>query len=90
MNPFDSVKKVEEDDNEIHIMSVDQLRKLLAAPNQRRYSGFRDYVVMNVLLDGFLRINEALSLRLSDIDFDLGMITIRAEQSKNRNLVRYR
>lgn len=83
-NPFDSVKKVEEDDNEIHIISVDQLKKLLAAPNQRRYSGFRDYVVMNVLLDGFLRINEALSLRRSDIDFDLGMITIRAEQSKNR------
>ena len=83
-NPFDQIKKVEEDDNEIQIMTVDQLKKLLAAPNQRRYSGFRDYVLMNVLLDGFLRINEALSLRKSDVDFELGMVTIRAEESKNR------
>ncbi|GAA4717574.1 hypothetical protein GCM10023228_25160 [Brevibacillus fulvus] len=61
-NPFDNVKPVEENDNEIQIMSVEQLKRLLAAPNQRRYSGFRDYVIMNVLLDGFLRINDALSL----------------------------
>ncbi|WP_025846605.1 tyrosine-type recombinase/integrase [Brevibacillus agri] len=83
-NPFEGVKPVEENENEIHILSVEQLRKLLAAPNQRRYSGFRDYVVMNVLLDGFLRINEALSLKKTDVDFDLDMITIRAEESKNR------
>ncbi|AUM66434.1 tyrosine-type recombinase/integrase [Brevibacillus sp. 7WMA2] len=83
-NPFESIKKVEEDENEIKIMSVEQLQTLLAMPNQRRYSGFRDYVIMNVLIDGFFRINEVLSLRKMDIDFVIGMITVRAEESKNR------
>ncbi|WPS88859.1 tyrosine-type recombinase/integrase [Brevibacillus halotolerans] len=83
-NPFESIKKVEEDENEIEIMSVEQLQTLLAMPNQRRYSGFRDYVIMNVLIDGFFRINEVLSLRKMDIDFVLGVITVRAEEAKNR------
>ncbi|WP_254660730.1 tyrosine-type recombinase/integrase [Brevibacillus laterosporus] len=83
-NPFDSIKKVEENENEIKIMSIEQLQTLLAMPNQRRYSGFRDYVIMNVLIDGFFRINEVLSIRKTDIDFEVGMIVIRAEQSKNR------
>lgn len=83
-NPMDQVKRVTEDQEEIVVLTVDQLKALLNAPNQRRYAGFRDYVLMNVLLDAFLRINEALSLRVQDVDFDLGTINIRAEESKNR------
>lgn len=83
-DPWASVKKVEEAHTEIQVMTVEQLRKLLQSPNQRSYAGFRDHVLMNVLIDGFLRINEAVSLRVSDIDFDLEMVTIRAEVTKTK------
>lgn len=83
-NPMENIKLVEENDNEITVLSVNQLKKLLAAPNQRTYPGFRDAVLMNLLLDSFCRIKEALSLKVSDIHFDLGMITVRAEVAKNR------
>lgn len=83
-SPFKSIKKVTEDDNEIIILTVEQLKALLKAPNQRRYTGFRDAVLMNFLLDGFFRINEALSLRRTDIDFDQCMVTMRAEETKTR------
>lgn len=83
-NPLQSVKKVVEDDNAITVLTVDELQRLLNTPNQRRYSDFRDYVLMNVLLDSFLRINEALSLKVSDIDAETGVLTIRSETSKSR------
>jgi len=83
-DPLKNIKRVDENDDGISILSKDQLKKLLVAPDQKKYSGFRDYVLMNVLLDAFLRINEALSLKEADIDFQSGMITIRAETSKSR------
>jgi integrase/recombinase XerD len=83
-DPMENVKNVEEDENEIEVLSVDELKRLLNAPNQRKYSDFRDYVLMNVLLDGFFRINEALSIRKQDIDFSSGMVTVRAEVAKSR------
>ncbi len=84
-NPWDTVAKVEVSHTEIKVMSATQLKLLLGAPNQRTYAGFRDYVIMNVLIDGFFRINEALSLRVQDIDFDLEMAEVRAEIAKTRH-----
>jgi integrase/recombinase XerD len=83
-DPWQTIKKAEEPHTEIKILSVEQLKKLISTPNQRSYAGFRDYVLMNVLIDGFLRINEAVSLKISDIDFSLEMVSIRAEVTKTK------
>lgn len=83
-NPVDGVKKVEEDEEEIIILTEDELRRLLSAPNQRRYAGFRDYVLMNVLIDGFMRIGEALGITKDSIDFSEGIVRIKASSSKSR------
>jgi integrase/recombinase XerD len=85
VNPMAKLKKVTEDDEAVQVLSVDQLRRLLAAPNQRRFSGFRDYVLMHLLLDTMLRINEALSLTVNDVDFATNTITVRGEVAKNRH-----
>lgn len=52
-------------------------------PNQRNFVGFRDYVAIDVMLDSGLRIQELLSLRTMDIDFQARFITIPAKKSKN-------
>jgi integrase/recombinase XerD len=83
-NPAHGVKKVEEDEEEIIILTADELRLLMSAPNQRRYAGFRDYVLMNVLTDGFMRISEALSITKEAVDFEIGGVTIKASTSKSR------
>ena len=83
-NPMKAVKNVKEEEEEIVILTVKELQALLNAPNQKRYADFRDYVLMNLLLDSFLRIKEALSLKISDVDLDTGMITVRGETAKNR------
>lgn len=83
-NPFKHIKKVEENEYGIEILTVDELRALLNAPDQRRYAGFRDYVLMTFLLDTFTRITEALSLREGDIDIDSCTVKISADTSKSR------
>ncbi|TNO91082.1 tyrosine-type recombinase/integrase [Bacillus cereus] len=83
-NPMKQVKDVNEPQEEIVVLTVDELRRLLNTPNKRNYSDFRDYVIMNLLLDTFLLISEALSLTSNDIDFSTKVITVRASVAKSR------
>ncbi|RKP47849.1 integrase [Cohnella endophytica] len=61
----------------------EQVLQLLAAPNQREYTGFRDYVLLAVLFDTGLRINEALNLTVDDLSLSGKTITVRASIAKN-------
>jgi integrase/recombinase XerD len=83
-NPFAIIKKVREVDNGIDVLSVEQLRAILNAPDKRSYAGFRDHVLITVLLDIFGRIFETLSLKFSDIDVETCSIRISAENTKSR------
>ncbi|MCM3272976.1 tyrosine-type recombinase/integrase [Paenibacillus elgii] len=83
-NPFRFIKPVREPEEEIQILTADQLERLLKAPDKRTYAGFRDYVFMTLLVDGFFRINEALQLKRSDINFDIGMAKASAKNVKSR------
>lgn len=84
-NPMEKVKQVTEDVNNVTVLTVDQIKQLFAVPNQRRYTGFRDFVLMNLLLDTMLRIKEALSITVADVDFNSNTLTVRGEVAKNRH-----
>lgn len=83
-NPMKPVKNVVEIEEKIEVLTVEELNALLRIPNQRDYSGFRDYVLMTVLLDGMTRISETLALKVSDIDFQSQIIMIQAKNAKSR------
>lgn len=83
-NPLAAVRPVEDVGRDIDVLTVDEMRRLLAAPNQRNYSDFRDYVIMNLLIDGMLRIEEALTLRKKDVNISSGCVSLRAEIVKTR------
>lgn len=83
-NPIASLKKVKQPVEEINVLTAEELRALLKEPNQRRYADFRDYTILNVMLDTMCRINELLLLKKSDVDFKTKAIHIRAEIAKNR------
>lgn len=85
-NPMHGIKNVREPEEEIVILDEDELRLLFAAPNQRDYADFRDYVLMNVLLDGMMRISEALGLREENLDFKGCSLYMIAKNRKARTV----
>lgn len=83
-NPFEDVNNVKYTEAEIVVLTAEELKSLLEAPDKRSYTGFRDFVLMTLLIDTMARINEAISLKISDVDFSNDTVTIRAAIAKNR------
>ncbi|MGT8956984.1 tyrosine-type recombinase/integrase [Bacillus cereus] len=48
-NPMKQIKNVNEPQEEIAVLTVDELRRLFDTSNKRSYSAFQDYVTMNLL-----------------------------------------
>lgn len=84
INPMAKIKLIRQDVDLTNCLSDEEVRAILAQPNQRDYVGFRDYCGIVTLLDSGLRINELLSLRAKDIDFQTRFIVLPAELNKNR------
>ncbi len=55
-------------------LKEEEVRKLLNAPDR---SKIRDRLILRILYRCGLRVSELTSLRIEDIDFDEGMITVR-------------
>ncbi|MFD1955820.1 tyrosine-type recombinase/integrase [Paenibacillus thailandensis] len=81
-SPLDPIGYQTEEKDTFEVFTDEDVLKLLSAPNRRVYTGRRDYCMMLVLCDGGLRAKELTSLKISDIDFKLRQITVRAEVSK--------
>lgn len=60
-NPLKDVKN-KRPEEEIRHLSEDEVRRLLQAPDKHQYSGYRDYVMMLLMLDCGIRPHEALSI----------------------------
>ncbi|WP_251028388.1 tyrosine-type recombinase/integrase [Bacillus sp. ISL-18] len=83
-NPMEGIKNVSEPEEEIVVLTADEMKQLLNVPNQRHYAEFRDYVLMHYLIDSMSRISEALGLRHSDVDLVARIVTIPATIAKSR------
>jgi integrase/recombinase XerD len=59
------------------LLTIDEVRKLLAQPNTNTVLGFRDRAILEVFWCCGLRISELLSLAVADINFAEGLLTIR-------------
>ena len=60
------------------------LQKLLEAPDQKTFSGLRDYAIILLQLDTGIRPKEALTLSKDDICFDQMLISIKSANAKTR------
>jgi integrase/recombinase XerD len=83
-NPADNVEYQTEQDDSFSVFTDEEVKALLNAPNKRIYTGFRDYVMMLVLIDTGMRITEMTSLKRGDIDLLYRQIIIPAEVTKAR------
>jgi integrase/recombinase XerD len=84
VNPMEKIKLLRQDIDLTNCLTDEEVKEIFKQPNIREYVGFRDFVAMNLLLDSGLRIQELLSLRAGDIDFQSRFITVQSDISKNR------
>ncbi|MEK5181763.1 tyrosine-type recombinase/integrase [Paenibacillus odorifer] len=84
INPFTKVKLIRQDVDLTNCLTDDEVKAILAQPNQRDFVGFRDYVAIITILDSGLRISELLRISVTDIDFQTRFIVLPGEMNKNR------
>jgi integrase/recombinase XerD len=65
-------------------LSVDEVDRLMAAPNRRIHRGLRDAAMLETLYATGLRVSELVRLRLRDINFDAGYLVAFGKGRKER------
>lgn len=65
----------------------DDIRKLLNQPNKATFVGYRDYVIMLLLLDTGVRLSELVSMKMNDVDLHEGKIKVWGKGSKEREVI---
>jgi integrase/recombinase XerD len=84
-DPTKTIKQVKSDE-QIEVPGIDDevIRLILRSFDERQFAEFRDKTLILLMLDTGLRINEAVNLTVSQIDFKTGFITVPSEIAKNR------
>jgi integrase/recombinase XerD len=67
-------------------LSGDEVQRLLECPDLETESGIRDKALLEVLYATGLRVSELLSLQLTDVNLDLGLVTAFGKGSKERTV----
>ena len=66
------------------ILSGNEIKKLIDAPDSRTNQGYRDKMMLELLYDTAIRRSELSGLRISDLDLKAGYVLIRGKGDKER------
>ncbi|MBN2809071.1 MAG: site-specific tyrosine recombinase XerD [Deltaproteobacteria bacterium] len=72
------------DKNLPHVLSVVEIKALLAAPDAGTTLGERDQVMLEVLYGAGLRVSELVALELQQVNFNVGFVQIVGKGNKER------
>jgi integrase/recombinase XerD len=67
-----------------HVLSVQEITHLLAAPDPQKPAGLRDAAMLELLYAAGLRVSELITLKLQDINLEAGFVRIFGKGSKER------
>ncbi len=66
------------------VLTVEEVRRLLNAPNSARASGVRDAAMLEMLYAAGLRVSELVGLKVQDVHLDGGFVRVLGKGSKER------
>lgn len=83
-NTVKKVKFIKNDRKPMDFISDDDFIKLIRALDTSKYHEYRDYVLIQLLIDTGMRIGETLEILVDDIDINNRCIYLQAENTKSR------
>jgi len=66
------------------VLSVDEVSRLLAAPDTNRPAGSRDAAMLELLYAAGLRVSELVNLKLQDVNLEAGFVRVLGKGSRER------
>lgn len=70
----------------IKTLTSDHLKKLLAAIDRNTATGARYYCMLMLLLDTGMRLSEVVKIKMNDVDFKHGLVTVLGKGQKERTV----
>lgn len=83
-NPFDRLERPKVPENPVPVFSDDELRRLVEACSGSRFTDRRDTALIRVFLDTGVRISELCGIKLSDLEFETGSVTVLGKGNRRR------
>lgn len=85
-NPFDRMRPPRIEQKEVPVITADDLTALLRACEGTGFEDRRDKALFTMLIDTGARLAEIAGLRLTDIDWDLGVALVVGKGKRQRTL----
>ena len=83
-NPFSSIKNPKQPKKILEILDEQEVKKFLESIPSSSYLELRDKAMFELLYSCGMRVSEIVDLKLSDIDFDEGLIRFIGKGNKER------
>lgn len=83
-NPTAGIRQAKEDLDNVRHVPLEDVKRLLSAPDKKTYAGLRDYCLMLVQIDTGARPGELFQVRVNDLNLEAREIRIRPEAAKTR------
>jgi site-specific recombinase XerD len=80
----DRIKRLTQEERQVKVLRVEELERLLAAPNITTRIGKRDSAILELFFSTGLRLEELRSLNTKDLNFDTREISVRGKRGKIR------
>ncbi|MBU9712394.1 tyrosine-type recombinase/integrase [Evansella tamaricis] len=80
----ETFKPVKTGEIPIQTFTLDEVKRLLDTPDDIRFVGFRDKVIMMILLDTMVRVSELSKIRRQDVDLKGGEIVLQPHITKTK------
>jgi integrase/recombinase XerD len=83
-NPTEQVNFLRTDESSFQPLTEEEMKRLLNVPDKTQFPQWRDFCLMLLLYDTGMRINEAVNLKVDEIDIKARRIVLPATRSKTR------
>ena len=83
-NPMANLKLPKTPRKVINTFSQEQIQRILNCIDKKSSHGYRNYVIILLLLDTGIRLSELINLRINDIDFIQSCILVKGKGNKER------